>query len=29
LNNIGSSILPAGYDGVFIVGKDFQVIKGN
>ena len=29
LNKIGSGILPVGYDGVFIVGKDFQMIKGN
>jgi hypothetical protein len=29
LNSIGSSVLPAGYDGVFIVGKDFQKVKGN
>jgi hypothetical protein len=29
LNKTGSSILPAGHDEIFIVGKYFQMIKGN
>jgi hypothetical protein len=29
LSQIHSNIIPAGYDAVFIVGKDFRMIKGN
>jgi hypothetical protein len=29
LGHIQSATIPAGYDAVFIVGKDFQMIKGN
>ncbi len=29
LSQVNSEILPAGYDAVFVVGKDFRMIKGN